>query len=334
MNEKIPLLIVTGFLGAGKSTLLSRWLVDPEFSGAAILMNELGHIGIDHHVVGTAASVVWLEQGGCICCTIRGALGTALEELLMQRLHRRIDHFTRVVVETTGLAQPGPILDELEANARVSDAYRLEGIVTAVDAVEGERELDAYREAFSQVVVADAIVITKTDLAGAAEVERLEKRIAAVNPWAPRIHSSFGSAEARRVLDELRHAAGGEARRRSVAADSANAVPRTNPAQSLAEVHGPHIRAVTISTEEPLDPATLRSRLETFLEHHGNRVLRIKGLLGVAGQPGPAVIHAVAGVLYPVQLLSRWPEGSSSSVVVITHGVDEEESKAALAHDY
>jgi G3E family GTPase len=329
VSGRIPLLLLTGFLGVGKTTLLSHWLKDPEFSQAAVIMNELGRIRIDPHLVGTAA-VMRAEEEGCFCCTIRGALGTALEDLVLQQRQRRVPHFSRVVVEASGLAEPAPLLDEIDRSQLVSDSYRLEGVVTAVDAVEGERQLDARREAFAQVLVADTLIVTKTDLADPADVERLEARLAAVNPWAALIRSASGDADPRRVVEALRDAPGRSERRRIAAGRFAESSPLAGPTRSLADVHGRDLRAVTVQPPAPLDPESLRSRLEAFLEHHGTRVLRIKGLVAIAGQPGPAVVHAVAGVLYPVRLLARWPEGASSAMVVITQGLPEDAVTTAL----
>jgi G3E family GTPase len=329
VTEPTPLLLLMGFLGAGKTTLLSHWLADPEFSRAAVIINELGRVSIDPHVVGSAA-LVRREDEGCFCCTIRGTLGTALEDLVLQRMHRRPPAFTRVVVECTGLAEPGPILEEISQNKLVSDSYRLEGVVTAVDGVEGERQIDARHEAFAQVLVADMLVITKTDLASGDDVERLEKRLAVVNRWAPVIRSSQGNADPRHVLDALGQATGRAERRREVYSRPADAPSGLHPTRSLGDMHGSDISVVTLRLDKPMDPATLRSRLEAFLEHHGQRVLRIKGMVPISGQPGPALIHAVAGILYPVRLLARWPEGARGAMVIITQGVAQESARNAL----
>jgi G3E family GTPase len=336
VSERVPLLLLTGFLGTGKSTLLSHWLADPAFAESAIVMNELARVGIDHQLVGASAAFIRLEHDGCICCSIRGALGIALEDLILQR---RVPHFKRVVVEANGLAHPGAILEELSASKLIHEAYRLEGIVTAIDAVEGERELDAFPEAFAQALVADTFVITKTDLAAAEDVERLRRRLAGLNPHAPVILSAHGDADARRVLDGLaavgnrahRHAEVASAWRETAGPASSGSPRDSRHLRSMGAAHGPGMRVVTLRPEDAFDPAILRSRIEAFLEHHGTRVLRMKGLLALSGQPGPAVIHAVAGVLYPVRLLSRWPEGGESALVVITQGVSEEAARDALA---
>ncbi|HET7400283.1 MAG TPA: GTP-binding protein [Usitatibacter sp.] len=334
MTERVPLLLLSGFLGTGKSTLLSHWLDDPAFAESAVVMNELACVGIDHQLVGASASLVRLEQDGCICCTIRGALDNALEDLVLQR---RMPHFRRVVVEANGLAHPGAILEELAASKLVRASYRLEGIVTAVDAVEGERELDAFPEAFAQALAADALVITKTDLAAPEDIERLQQRLAAINPHAPVILSAHGDVDARRVLDALANATHRAERHAQVTAawrettGAASESSQRDSHRSMEAAHGTGLFVVTLRPEEAFDPAILRSRIQSFLEHHGTRVLRMKGLLALTGQPGPAVIHAVAGVLYPVRLLSRWPEGGASALVVITQGVSEEAAREALA---
>jgi len=336
VSERVPLLLLTGFLGTGKSTLLSHWLDDPAFADSAVIMNELACVGIDHQLVGGSAAFIRLEQDGCICCTIRGALDNALEDLVLQR---RMPHFRRVIVEANGLAHPGAILEELAESKLVRESYRLEGIVTAMDAVEGERELDAFPEAFAQARVADAVVITKTDLAAPEDTERLQQRLASINPHAPVILSAHGDVDARRVLEALasagnraqRHAQVASAWRETAGAASEPPSRGSPHPRSMAAAHGTGMCVVTLRPEDALDPAILRSRIESFLEHHGTRVLRMKGLLALAGQPGPAVIHAVAGVLYPVRLLSRWPEGGASALVVITQGVSEEAAREALA---
>jgi G3E family GTPase len=336
VSERVPLLLLTGFLGTGKSTLLSRWLEDPAFADSAIVVNELASVGIDHQLLGSSAALIRVEEDGCICCTIRGALGNALEDLVLQR---RVPHFRRVIVEANGLAHPGAILEELGASKLVRESYRLEGVVTAVDAVEGERELDAFPEAFAQALVADTFVITKTDLAAPEDIERLKQRLASTNPHAPVILSAHGNAEARRVLDSLatagnrahRHAQVASAWRETAGAIWEPASRDSHHLRSMGAAHGSDMCVVTLRPEDAFDPAILRSRIESFLEHHGTRVLRMKGLLALAGQPGPAVIHAVAGVLYPVRLLSRWPEGGASALVVITQGVSEEAAREALA---
>lgn len=336
MNERVPLLLLTGFLGTGKSTLLSHWLDDPAFAGSAVVMNELACVGIDHQLVGGSAAFIRLEQDGCICCTIRGALDNALEDFVLQR---RVPHFRRVIVEANGLAHPGAILEELAQSKLVRESYRLEGIVTAVDAVEGERELDAFPEALAQALVADALVVTKTDLAAPEDTERLQRRLAGINPHAPVILSAHADVDARRVLEALasagnraqRHAQVASAWRGTAGAAAQPASRDSHHVRSMKAAHGTDMCVVTLRPEDALDPAILRSRIESFLEHYGTRVLRMKGLLALAGQPGPAVIHAVAGVLYPVRLLSRWPEGGASALVVITQGVSEEAAREALA---
>jgi G3E family GTPase len=221
----------------------------------------------------------------------------------------------------------------------VRDLYRLEGIVTAVDAMEGERDLDAFPEAFAQALVADTFVITKTDLAPGADIERLVRRLSALNSHAPVISSAHGDADARRVLDALAIARNRDARHAQVAsawretAGVAWSEERQDAKhlRTMGAAHGTEMRVVTLRPGDAFDPATLRSRIESFLEHHGTRVLRMKGMVALEGQPGPAVIHAVAGVLYPVRLLSRWPEGGESALVVVTHGVSEEAAMEALA---
>ncbi|HET7404000.1 MAG TPA: CobW family GTP-binding protein [Usitatibacter sp.] len=337
MSERVPLLLLGGFLGTGKSTLLSHWLDDPAFAESAVVMNELACVGIDHQLVGGSAALVRLEHDGCICCTLRGALDNALEDFVLQR---RMPHFRRVVIEANGLAHPGAILEELAASKLVREAYRLEGIVTAVDAVEGERELDAFPEAFAQVLAADALVVTKTDLAAPEDIERLQRRLAAINPHAPVILSAHGDVDARRVLDALANAPNRAQRHAQVAAawrETAGAASeppsRDSRPASLEAAHGPGLFVVTLRPEDAFDPATLRSRIQSFVEHHGTHVLRMKGLVALTGQPGPAVIHVVAGVLYPVRLLSRWPEGAASALVVITRGVSEEAAREALAEN-
>ena len=313
MSERIGVLLVAGAPGSGKTSLIARWLVDPEFADAALLVNELGDVALDHQLVRGGSGLTRSVSGGCVCCDARDAFASALEELAIARLHRSVPRFTRLVVEAAGLADPAAVQALLESHPVLRANYRLEGIVVTVDATEGLASFEAHRECLAQVLHADAIVLTKTDVAFQVDIERLQERLSQLNRHAHVIRSVDGNAQAQLVMAAVHGA------------------PDRPPAPGGAPLEPDgSVRTFTFRPARALEADVLRTRVEAFVERHGRAVVRMKGLLAVEGCPGPAVVQAAAGELYPVRLLSRWPEGASSALVIVARGLGESEARAAV----
>ena len=312
MSARVPLVLLVGAPGSGKTSLLARWLADPELAESALLVNELGEVGIDNHLVHPAAAAR-VVAGGCLCCDARLAFATALEAFSGARLQRKVPRFSRLIVEAAGLADPASVQALLEQDAALRANYRLEGTVVTVDATEGLRSIEAHRECLAQVLHADAILLTKTDIAEESAVDRLQERLAQINRHAHVLRSVEGNVQPQLVMAAVHGA------------------PDRAPAPGGAPIEPDReLRAFTLRPRAPLDADVLRSRVETFLDRHGAAVVRMKGMIAIEGRPGPAVVQAAAGTLYPVRLLPRWPDGASSALVIVARGLGEAAAHAAL----
>ncbi|MBR0670957.1 CobW family GTP-binding protein [Neoroseomonas soli] len=307
-RAKIPVTVLTGFLGAGKTTLLNRLLKAPEMAGTAVLINEFGEIGLDHLLVERLDEDTVLLNAGCLCCTVRGDLVRALRDLAVRA--EAGQEIRRVVVETTGLADPAPILQTLMSDPVVLSAYVLDGVVTLVDAVAGRHTLDTQVEAVKQAAMADRIVLTKTDLATAEEAEALAARLRALNPVAPLLRAVGGAIPPAALLG-----AGGF--------DTAGRIPEVAAWLAAEAHHGHHhhghhhdpnrhdagIHAFGLVFDSPLAWDGIATWLEMLALTRGDSVLRVKGLLNIAGEDRPVVVHGVQHVFHPPVRLAAWPEG-------------------------
>ena len=312
MTDRVALLLLVGAPGSGKTSLLARWLADAELADSALVVNELGDVAVDHHLVRATSAPVRALAGGCACCTARERFVHLLESLAVARLQRKVPRFSRLIVEAAGLADPASIRAMLEQDPMLRGYYRLEGVVAIVDAAEGLRSIESYPECLAQVLHADAIVLTKTDIAEENEVDRLQERLSELNPHAHVIRSVDGNAQPQMVLAAMHSASG-------VPAPGGEPIESGNPVQVL-----------TLRPPTSLEADTLRTRVEAFLDKHGASVIRMKGLVAVDGRPGPAVVQAAAGQGYPVRLLPRWPEGAASALIVVSRGLTEVQVRAAL----
>jgi G3E family GTPase len=297
-DRRTPVVVVTGFLGSGKTTLLSRLLRDPELGETAVIVNELGEVAIDHHLLRRVDERTVVLSSGCVCCSLRGDLADELRDLLARRASGELPPFRRIAVETTGLADPAPILATLVSDPMLRHQLRLAVAVATVDAVNGARTLDRHTEAVRQVAAADRIVVTKPDLADPAP---LVERLRALNPGADVVRASFGDLAPRRLL-------------RPVRADRVPLAPEAVP-------HG-DVRATALTFDEPLDWVGFGVWLTMLLQARGQDVLRVKGLLDTGG-PGPVVLDGVQHVVHPPRHLPDWPDGDRRTrLVVIARGVD------------
>jgi len=325
----IPVTVLTGFLGAGKTTLLNKLLRHPDLTDTAVLINEFGEIGLDHLLVERLDGDTVLLNAGCLCCTVRGDLVRALRDLAV-----RVEQghtIRRVVVETTGLADPAPILQTLMGDPLVLYRYRLDGVVTLVDAATGMATLDSQMEAVKQAAVADRLVLTKTDLATPEQVSALWSRLRALNPGAPLLNALHGEIAPAELLDCGLY----DATRKHPE------VKRWLDAEAYAAAHDHHdhghhghhhdpsrhdarIHSFCLTFEEPLPWDGISTWLEVLTMTRGENVLRVKGILNLIGQDRPVAIHGVQHLFHPPVRLEAWPEGDRrhSRLVFILRDLD------------
>ena len=327
-SDLIPVNVLTGALGSGKTTLLKALLRAPRLGGTMVLVNELGEIGIDHHLVEHASESTLLLENGCLCCAMRDDLKTALKDLHSRRARGEIPRYERVVVETTGIADPVPIAYTLLAEPVLQHHYRLGNVVTVVDAVNAAAQLERFAESVKQVVLADRLVVSKLDIADPRDIEALRPRLAALNPDAPILAGDSPDLDPVDLLIADIHD------RQSKSREVERWMRSTADAAAASDSHDPHPTAVTaccFTFDAVLDWTAFGVWMSMLLNRHGDRVLRMKGLLNVAGLPGPVLVNGVQHLVHPPAHLDRWPdEDRRSRLVVISSGLDREEIERSL----
>jgi G3E family GTPase len=322
----IPVSVVTGFLGAGKTALLNRLLRAPELARALVVVNEWGEIGLDHLLIERVEGDVILLSSGCLCCSLRGDLVDALVDLGSRRDEARIAPFDRIIIETSGLADPTPVLHAIMTEHALASRYRLAGVLTLVDAVNGPTTLREYNEAARQVALADRIVLTKSDLIDASDrptrMSALVEALRALNPTASLVDGAageFGPADLV-ALDSHANWLDVEASSSSGVRGALPAAEDVNPAT----VHSPAIGAYALRLSRPVDARAFTSFLDLLRAALGPRLLRIKGLVALAEHPEqPLVIHGVQHVFHPPRRLKDWPDADRATrVVLVVDGLD------------
>jgi G3E family GTPase len=334
----IPVTLLTGFLGSGKTTVLNHVLKQPGMAATAVIVNEFGEIGLDHLLVERSSEDVVLLNSGCLCCTVRNDIVDTLTNLFVDRVKGKIPFFTRVAIETTGLADPAPILHTLMTEPIVAARYMLDGVVTTVDAVNGAGTLDRQPEAVKQAAVADRLLLTKTDLAEPAARQAFEARLAALNPSASIIPVAQGAVDPARLFNlgffdpetkgvDVQRWLRDEAFAAGHEHDHGHNDDHLDPNR-----HDDRIRAFCITRERPISWGVLSGWLDGLATMRGEDLLRFKAIVALSDRPDePVVLHGVQHLFHPPVLLPQWPsEDRRTRMVFITRDLPQEAIEATL----
>ncbi|MGI3163545.1 CobW family GTP-binding protein [Pseudooceanicola sp. 200-1SW] len=343
LDRRIPVTLLTGFLGAGKTTLLNAVLNDPASARIAVIVNEFGEAGLDHDLIQSSSDEIVLMQSGCLCCSVRGDLATTMADLIDRRDAKELE-FERIVIETTGLADPGPILQTLVVEPFLSRVTRMDGVVTVADAVNGPATLDAQFEAVSQAAMADLIVLSKTDLAAEADVTAFEARLRGINPNARLMRAERGQGVTQQIwgLSGLRQdakpaeavlwasapaaAAGADplANLSGLGGKATRATPEFSP-------HDSRIGSASIVLDDPIPDKVFDLWLETLIELKGPDILRVKGIVFLEGVDAAFVFHGVQQVFDSPVPHRDWPsDDRRSRIVVIARDITNPELQRSL----
>lgn len=330
-NQRLPVSLLTGFLGSGKTTVLNHLVRLPELAGTLVIINEFGEIGLDHELMEQSSEDMVLLQSGCLCCTIRGDLIDTLRGLFLRRVKGEIPEFDRVVIETTGLADPAPILHTLMTDPLIAAHYRLDGVITTVDAVNGKQTLEGQIESVKQAAVADRLLLTKTDLAPPDAIAALTQHVKALNPGAPVVHTINGTVDPSKLLDAGLYNPKTKSLdvRRWLNAEAFNDTDHHHGTDGHGHHHDvnrhdQYIKAICLTRDDPIPGDVFDRWLETLLRLKGPDVLRVKGIVNIQGLKGPFVIHGVQHIFHPPVMLKKWPgKDRRTRIVFIARNLDE-----------
>lgn len=312
----IPVSIITGFLGSGKTTLINRLLKRPEMNRVAVVVNELGEIGVDNDLVEVSSEQMMLLNNGCLCCVLRGDLQETLRDLFLKRRNGEIIDFDRVVIETTGLADPAPVMQTLITDTMLLEQYRLDCVATLVDAVNAPGQLEQFSEPVKQIALADRLVVTKSDLVDKAQLDGLVARLNEINPRAPARVALNGEVDLAFLVDVgLRRTSARLEEIERWLGDTGTHEHR----------HDEHVKTFVLRFEKAMSWAAFTQCMEVLTALRGPDLLRIKGLVNVEGKSGPMVVQGVQHLFHPPLELASWPgDDRGTRLVFITRGISRE----------
>ncbi len=340
-DKRVPLTLLTGFLGAGKTTLLNTVLEDTSAGRVAVIVNEFGEAGLDHDLIEQSSEEIILMQSGCLCCSIRGDLSKTISSLIGRKNRKEIE-FDRLLIETTGLADPGPITQTLLVDTILARTTVLDGIVTVADAANGPKTLDAQFEAVSQVAMADLIIVSKTDLITASEAENFQSRLRTINPSAKIIEANKGEGTSKKLwkLNALKP----KSTKPEVVKWTLGEAPKLDPLENISGFapaqklslptsnHDSRIGSASIVLDSPIKDTTFDLWLDTLIAMRGKDILRVKGIVFIEGVEKPFVFHGVQDIFDPPVLLEDWPGDDTQTRIAII-GRDLSESQLQRSFD-
>lgn len=318
LSGKFPVSVITGFLGSGKTTLINKLLKRPDMNRVAVIVNEFGEQAVDNDLVEVSSEQMMLLNNGCLCCVLRGDLQETLRDLYVKRRNGDIIDFTRVIIETTGLADPAPVMQTLMTDELLQENYRLDCVVTLADAVNGIEQLDTMEEPVKQAALADRIVITKSDLADEATTAKLEARLRILNPLAPMKRSINGEIDLAFLIDVgLRNVKG--------KLEDIERWMGEPDEHGHRHSHDSKVKSFTLRYSDPLSWQLFSQTMEVLSALRGSDMLRVKGLVNVEGHKGPMVVQGVQHLFHPPVELQAWPsDDHSTRIVFITRGIPKE----------